>query len=138
VNNNQKKTYMPTGIVSWIVIMICLIVCSASVLLAYAQYLLGGIIIAACAIILITWVIAVVSRRWRLFVAISHLIIGGALVIMNLILIIGMATCDHACVAGGGMDAIIIVIMLSGPTAFNILYGLYFLNSKKVKAYFNN
>lgn len=129
---------MPAGIISWIVIMVCLVISLASVLLSYAQYLLGGIIIASCAIVLLSWVIAAAMRRWRLYVAISHLIIGGALVVMNLILIIGMATCDHACVAGGGMDAIIIVIMLPGPTAFNILYGLYFLNSKKVKAYFNN
>lgn len=138
MENSPKKQQMPAAIIIWILLMALVAIEGVPLFASYATHPLGLTIFIIFTALLIVNFITIISRRLRLITAISHIAIGGALLILQLIMMISMATCTGNCAAKGGLDIIIVIIALWPPTIFFAAYGLYFLLSKNVKAYFKN
>ena len=80
--------------------------------------------------------IGLMCRRFRLFIVISNVIIAALLLGFQIFGFFGIVLCNQQCVAGGGLDGLIILMALLLPTIFFTAFSIYLIRSEEAKTFF--
>lgn len=136
MDQNSNKT-TPGGIILWYITTILTLLCISPIMFSSLTDPVGLTLI-PISIYLILCCIYVATRKYRQFIGIGHLISGVALAILSMVSYFSMENCKNVpgCVSGGGLAIAFLLVFIVPPAIFNILFGLYFTLSNKVKAYF--
>lgn len=134
----MNKPKMPGGIVVWFIMTILALISILVPFGDYVKYPLGAALIILALTLVLSCIGLTIARVGRLFVGISHLVVAVALGGYLLFFYIIGAQCmaSSTCDKSGMIGIPIMTILLAGPIAYFMAYGLYFALSKKVKAYF--
>ena len=133
---DQKKN-TPAGIIIWYILTIMTLMSITPIIFSYITNPLGAALM-LLPIYLIACVILTSMRKCRLFIGIGHMVTGAIMTIASIIMFFSMVNCQNtpSCVSGGGLDIIFVLILIWPPATVNLIFGLYFTISRKVKAYF--
>ena len=136
----KNKPKMPVGIVIWFVMTVLALISILVPFGDYIKYPLGATLIIIALTLILSCIGLTIARAGRLIVGISHLVVAAVLGGYLLFFYIAGAQCmaSSSCDKSGVIGIPIMTLLLSGPIAYFLCYGLYFTLSKKVKAYFGN